>query len=106
YTFYWTVFLFIGLVGVLDRKNWPQLSDADQLVRKRAALFVMACAMIPVSYQSGAIFQRNTAKGGFSPYNFETTPRDLVDRKTFADLVKQIPPRASISASDNLVPQI
>jgi len=106
YTFYWTVFLFIGLVGVLDRKNWPQLSDADQLVRKRAALFAMACAMIPVSYQSGAIFQRNTAKGGFSPYNFETTPRDLVDRKTFADLVKQIPPRASISASDNLVPQI
>lgn len=106
YTFYWTVFLFIGLVGVLDRKSWPRLSDAEHLVRKRAALLAMTCAMIPVSYQSGAIFQRNTAKGGFSPYNFETTPRDLADRKTFAEIVKLIPPRASVTASDNLVPQI
>ncbi|HET6146614.1 MAG TPA: DUF2079 domain-containing protein [Polyangia bacterium] len=107
YTFYWTVFLFIGLVGVLDRKNSsPQVSDGEYVVRKRAALFAMACAMIPVSYQSGAIFQRNTAKGGFSPYNFETSARDLADRRTFAEIVKLIPRRASVSASDNLVPQI
>jgi uncharacterized membrane protein len=106
YTFYWTVFLFIGLVGVLDRKNSPQLSDAEHTVRKRAALFAMACAMIPVSYQSGAIFQRNTAKGGFSMYNFDTTARDLEDRKNFAEIVKLIPKRGTVSASDNLVPQI
>ena len=106
YTFFWTVFLLIGLVGVLDRKSWPQLSDAEHTVRKRAALFAMVCAMVPVSYQSGAIFQRNTIKGGFTLYNFETTPRDLADRATFAEIVKQIPPRASISASDNLVPQV
>jgi uncharacterized membrane protein len=106
YTFYWTVFFFIALVGVLDRKNSPQLSPGEYTVRKRAALFALVCAMVPVSYQSGAIFQRNTAKGGFSLYNFDTTPRDLADRKTFAEIVKQIPPRASVSASDNLVPQI
>ena len=75
-------------------------------MRKRAALFAVMCAMIPVSYQSGAIFQRNTAKGGFAMYNFDTTPRDLVDRKTFAEIVKLIPPKATVSASDNLVPQI
>jgi uncharacterized membrane protein len=106
YTFYWTVFLMIGLIYVLDRKNSPRLSDGEYQVGKRAALFAMACAMVPVSYQSGAIFQRNTAKGGFSLYNFETTPRDLIDRKTFAEIVKLIPPRATVSASDNLVPQI
>jgi hypothetical protein len=96
----------IGLIYVLDRKNSPKLSDSEYQVGKRAALFALACAMVPVSYQSGAIFQRNTAKGGFSLYNFETTVRDLNDRKTFAEIVKLIPPRASVSASDNLVPQI
>ena len=106
YTFYWTVFLMIGLIYVLERKNAPQLTDAEYQVNKRAALFALACAMIPVSYQSGAIFQRNTAKGGFSLYNFQTTERDLNDRKTFAEIVRLIPPRASVSASDNLVPQI
>ena len=106
YTFYWTVFLMIGLIYVLDRKNSPRLSDSEYQVEKRAALFALACAMMPVSYQLGAIFQRNTAKGGFSSYNFETTVRDLSDRKNFAEIVRLIPPRASVSASDNLVPQI
>ncbi len=106
YTFYWTVFLMIGLIYVLDRQNSPRLGDGEYQANKRAALFALACAMVPVSYQSGAIFQRNTAKGGFSPYNFETTTRDLNDRKTFAEIVRLIPPRASVSASDNLVPQI
>ncbi len=106
YTFYWTVFLMIGLIYVLDRKSSPRLSDSEYLVNKRAALFALVCAMVPVSYQSGAIFQRNTARGGFSLYNFQTTERDLNDRKTFAEIVKLIPPRATVSASDNLVPQI
>ena len=106
YTFYWTVFLMIGLIYVLERRSSPKLSDSEYLVNKRAALFALACAVVPVSYQSGAIFQRHTAKGGFSMYNFDTTARDLADRKTFAEMVKLIPPRASVSASDNLVPQI
>ena len=96
----------IGLIYVLDRKSSPRLSDSEYLVNKRAALFALVCAMVPVSYQSGAIFQRNTAKGGFALYNFQTTERDLNDRKTFAEIVKLIPPRATVSASDNLVPQI
>ena len=106
YTFYWTVFLFIGLVYVLDRRRAPRLTDSEYLAHRRAALFALVCAMVPVSYQSGAIFQHHTAKGGFSVYNFETTPHDLVDRQTFREIVRLIPPRASISASDNLVPQI
>jgi uncharacterized membrane protein len=106
YTFLWTVFLFIGLVDALSRTRPDLLSDAQRALRNRAALFALVCAMIPASYQLGAIFQRHTVKGGFAPYNFETTPHDLADRAAFARIARLIPPRASVSASDNLVPQI
>ena len=105
YTFLWTVFLFIGLVATLARPK-PGATPVEQSRRVRAALFAMVCAMVPTSYQLGAIFQQHTVKGGFGGYNFETTARDLADREKFARIVRNIPPRASVSACDNLVPHV
>jgi len=105
YTFLWTVFLFIGMVATLARPK-PGALPADQKRRVRTALFAMVCAMVPTSYQFGAIFQRHTAKGGFGLYNFETTAKDLADRAKFVQIAKQIPPRAKVTACDNLVPHI
>jgi uncharacterized membrane protein len=66
----------------------------------------MVCAMLPTSYQLGAVFQRHTVKGGFGLYNFETTTRDLADRAKFAQIARLIPPRAKVTACDNLVPHV
>jgi hypothetical protein len=72
----------------------------------RAALCALVCAMVPTSYQLGAIFQRHTARGGFGVYTFETTARDLADREKLARIVRSIPPRAKVSGCDNLVPHV
>ena len=106
YTFHWTVFLFIGLVAVLAPREDRLAPPPDRALRNHARLVAIACAMIPTSYQMGAFFQQHTARGGFTTYNFETTPRDLVDRATFAQIIRNIPPRGTVAASDNLVPQI
>jgi uncharacterized membrane protein len=106
YTFHWTVFLFIGLVAVLAPRNERLQPPPDRALRNHARLIAICCAMIPASYQLGAIFQQHTVRGGFTTYNFETTPRDLVDRATFAQIIRNIPPRGTVAASDNLVPQI
>jgi uncharacterized membrane protein len=106
YTFHWTVFLFIGVVAVLDPRQERAAPPPSAPLRNRALLAALVCAMIPASYQLGAIFQRHTAKGGFAIYNFDTTGRDLADRATFKQIVQLIPPRGTVAASDNLVPQI
>jgi len=92
YTFLWTVFLFIGLVATLARPK-PGATPVEQARRVRAALFALVCAMVPTSYQLGAVFQRHTA-------------RDLGDREKFARIVRDIPPRAKVTACDNLVPHV
>ena len=109
YTFYWVVFLFVGLVAVLERRPDEAASnacDAPLVVRRRALMLAVTCASIATSYQMGGVFQRHTVKGGFSTYNFETTPRNLQDRAALAKIIPLIPPLASVSASDPLVPHI
>jgi len=115
YTFFWTVFLFIGLVDVLESFGQGQVNvqGAGAAVaawsstpRARAAIVAFCCAMLPVSYQVGAVFQRHTAHSGFGRFNFETTARDLADRAPLQAIIASIPPRASVAASDSLTAHI
>ncbi len=99
YTFHWTVFLFMGMVAALARTRKDR-------VRSGSLIVALVCGILPTSYQMGAVFQRNTVRGGFSQYNFKTSERDRKDRSTFMGLISVIPPRAKVAASDNLVPHI
>jgi uncharacterized membrane protein len=107
YTFFWTVFLFIGLVDVLEsfRQSGGALAGGGT-VRTRAAVIAFCCAMLPASYQVGAIFQHHTARGGFARFNFETTARELADRAPLNEIIQTIPPHAKVAAADNLTPHI
>jgi uncharacterized membrane protein len=107
YTFFWTVFLFIGLVDVLESlRGTGAAPTAGGPLRARAALIAFSCAMLPVSYQIGAVFQQHTAHSGFGRFNFETTARDLADRAPLEGIIATIPPRASVSACDNLTAHV
>jgi uncharacterized membrane protein len=106
YTVHWAPFLFIGLVTALESPSADAADPRPAITRRRVALAALVCAMIPVSYQFGAIFQRHTARGGFSAYRFETTPEDLQNRAALQKLLRHLPPRASIAATDNLLPQV
>ena len=116
YTAYWTAFLFIAVVANLawlkrcevDAAQAPDAAVAVPRARasRRAWIVAMAVATIATSYQMGLIFQQNTAWGGFSPFRVGI---NAVERQKHADLyslIKQIPPTASVAASEMLVAQI
>jgi uncharacterized membrane protein len=110
YTTHWTSYLFIGLVATLA---WFRRADAEDRARGGprggrlvGAVVALACALVPATYQYGAILQQHTVRGGFGLYDFDTTKEELADRKHLKELLRRIPPRASVAGSENLVPQV
>ena len=95
------------MVGNLAWVSRPlTLGDTRGPARRKAWLLAIAASTILGSYEFGAVFQRNTIRGGFGTYVFGTTPQDLQNRKAVRALVAQVPPRAKIVASETLVPQV
>jgi uncharacterized membrane protein len=107
YTAHWSAFLFIALIANLAWIKKPAFpGDVKGSVRQRAWLATIAILTVFTSYQYGAIFQQNTAKGGFGPYNFTTTPEDRANYQKVQALIAKVPPNAKISSSENLVPHV
>jgi uncharacterized membrane protein len=107
YTANWTTYLFMAMVGNLVWVSRPfSPSDVQGPARRRAWIVALAASTIVGSYQFGAIFQRNTIRGGFGVYTFGTSELDRMRRKDLRPLLAQIPPRAKIVASEMLVPQV
>ncbi|HEX3343861.1 MAG TPA: DUF2079 domain-containing protein [Polyangiaceae bacterium] len=100
YTSYWTVFLFIGLVLALERAGRRGAG------RRRALAAGVVASSLACSYAFGAVFQKETARGGFDRFHFGTTDADLARRASLAALVAEIPPGARVSASEHLVPHV
>jgi uncharacterized membrane protein len=107
YTAHWSAFLFIALIANL---GWIQSAkfagDVLGTTRQRAWLATIVLLTVFTSYQYGAIFQQNTARGGFGPYNFTTSPEDRANYQKVMALIAKVPPNAKISSSENLVPHV
>jgi uncharacterized membrane protein len=118
YTTHWTSYLFIGLVATF---SWLRRADAltdtplstgsapaaTPIVRRHwlAGVTALACAILPTTYQYGAILQQHTVRGGFGVYDFDTTPDELAQRTQLAELLRMLPRTATVAGSENLVPQ-
>jgi hypothetical protein len=76
--------------------------------RRRATAWMAAAvlASLACSYQDGAFFQRQHVHGGFGIYKFGTDADDLARRAEMRELVAMVPPRAKITGSEFVVPQI
>jgi uncharacterized membrane protein len=107
YTADWTPYLFMAMVGNLEWVGRPR-TEGDRLgpVRRRAWLVALSAATLVCSNQFGAVFQRNTIRGGFGQYVFGTSEMDRSRRKAVRELLAQVPPRAKIVASEMLVAQV
>ncbi|HVR03555.1 MAG TPA: DUF2079 domain-containing protein, partial [Polyangia bacterium] len=99
YTANWTTYLFMAMVGNLVWVSRP-LATGDTLgpARRKAWALALAASTLIGSYEFGAIFQRNTIRGGFGTYTFGTTAIDLENRKAARALIAEVPPRAKIVA--------
>ena len=107
YTAQWTPYVFIGTIFALHHLGQPlYLGDRSGALRRGAALIALSFASLAVSYQFGAILQRNTARAGFDDFVFGTTSEDLARREARAALVAQIPRDARVSASERELPHV
>jgi hypothetical protein len=102
YTSNWTPYVILGSIFCLE--GWRR-SHHDS-IRFAAALPALAVSATLFSYNFGAIFQQHTFVGGFHQVEFTLTE---AHRKTYRDLmqlVRQIPPTASVAACELLVPHV
>jgi uncharacterized membrane protein len=117
YTTHWTSYLFIGLVATFAwlRRADARASAPDATSATPSASVVprhwlggataLACAILPTTYQYGAVMQQHTVRGGFGVYDFDTTPDELAQRAQLAELLRLLPRKATVAGSENLVPQ-
>jgi uncharacterized membrane protein len=107
YTAHWTAFLFVALLANLAWIHKPAFAgDLAGTIRQRAWLSTIVLLTVFTSYQYGAILQQNTARGGFGPYVFKTSPEDRANYQKVLALIAKVPPRAKICSSENLVPHV
>lgn len=103
YVTHWNSYVFFMTTFVLA--DWR---SAGRLPGGRLALSVATVVIVGVlcSYQDGALFQHNTFQGGFRHVEFTWSPADAAQRQDFRFLADQIPPSASVAATETEVPQL
>ena len=107
YTAHWTAAVFVAAVLSLAAVARPRFAgDGSGAVRRRAWLGAMIAATLVCSHQYGAVPQRDTARGGFARYQFGASDADRERRAALHELIALVPPRASIVATERLVPQV
>ncbi|HEY2516057.1 MAG TPA: DUF2079 domain-containing protein, partial [Polyangiaceae bacterium] len=107
YTTYWTAFVFIGLVVALARLSRPLGPWGHEApLRLQATMTSLLVATLFCTAFNGAFLRHDTVRGGFDAFRFGTTTDDLRRRGELARLVGEIPPSASVAASEFLVPHV
>ncbi|HXU03793.1 MAG TPA: DUF2079 domain-containing protein [Polyangia bacterium] len=112
YTAYWTSFLFLAVVANLRWLNQvehaaPDPAGAAQVRSSRRAWKVaMAVATLVTCYQLGPVFQQHTSWAGFLPLHVDLNDSDRLRHANLEALIDQIPPDASVAASEMLVAQV
>jgi len=70
-------------------------------------LGAFAAMTLLCSYQYGAILQQRTAGGGFyKPFPFATTRLDIFRRQLREEVLRALPPDATVAASETLAPHV
>jgi uncharacterized membrane protein len=107
YTAYWTPFVFL-LTGLeLERVGRAMhRGDAAGPARRRAILAGIVGASLACSYVYGAIVPHEEVRAGFNPLRRQPTDVDRHLRQELTELLPQIPSRASIAASERLLPHV
>jgi len=107
YTANWTSYLFLACVVNLvwvSRTADPAAPSARP--RRVAWMVAVAAGIIITTSQYGAFVQQEYVKGGFGYYHFKITDADKQRHKALYELIKMVPPRAKIVASENIVPHV
>jgi uncharacterized membrane protein len=110
YSAHWIAFLFPGVALGIEWMNaravaWPPRTG-PVVKPEWAALVALLCLAAPVSYQYGAVFQQHNSWGGPIKYVFGVDAQGKSRHQAAEKLVRQLPPRAKVSASGFTTPYI
>lgn len=78
----------------------------DGRVLRAAALTALLATSIVFSFHNGALFQRNTFRGGFGSVSFSWTKADAKRLKELRQLIAMIPRDASVAATEMEAPHL
>lgn len=106
YTSYWIAQLFPASLLNLRWMDQRIREGVRTRAWKASWLSALVLATLATSYQYGAILQNEITNGGFGRYHFGTDASDLKRRAELRVLLDQLPPRAKVVASENIVPQV
>jgi hypothetical protein len=95
YTSNYTPYLFFAAVFAVSAWTEPELR-----FRRAAAMTALVVTATVFSFQHGAIFQHNTFRGGFQLVRFERTEQDKKRYRDLHELIRKIPPLASVCATE------
>jgi len=107
YTTHWALEGFLATIVVLTMIKQPtRPEDQHGETRVRSWLLALALAMAATSYQHGAILQHNTARGGFSAFNFNRTDNDIERYEQLISLCALIPPEAKVAGTERTLAHV
>jgi uncharacterized membrane protein len=110
YSPHFIAFLFPALVIALEGPSGDQARRDPTFRQARAAraghLALLVMALLPSSYQYGAVLQGNTSRGGPLPYSFGWDSTGRARQAAIKKLQAILPKDARVAASAYLVPQI
>jgi len=102
YTMHWAPYLFLAAVLALKA-----IKSEQGAIRMRAAAAAMVVSTLVLTYNYGAFTRRNgSVKGGFHKVDFTWTEADAKRYATLMDLIKDIPPDASVAATEKIGPHL
>ncbi len=106
YSPHFIAFLFPALVVALEQLPSAQTRARAALASRAGHLALLVTALLPCSYQYGAVLQGNTSRGGPIPYSFGWDDTGRMRRAAVNKLLEVLPQDARVAASAFLVPQI
>jgi uncharacterized membrane protein len=99
---HWTALLFIAALWVLS--DWRV--RADGWCRIPAAMIALGVIGAALSYQYGIVFQHHTFVAGFRKIELPLRAQDQRNHDDLYALIRQIPPQASVTATESEAPQV
>jgi len=106
YTAYWTPFVFLAAIDALAWIRRAERHGPSARVSSRAWLVAVTLSMLACSNQHGAIFQHNTSRSGYDAFEFGRTPEDDRRHHDLYALIAEIPPMASVVATERVIPHV